>query len=51
MKILLDMNMSPQWVNALISRGIPATHWSSVGAFMLLIWKLQNLRKIMILLF
>jgi predicted nuclease of predicted toxin-antitoxin system len=33
MKILLDMNMSPQWVNALANRGISATHWSSVGAF------------------
>ena len=25
------MNMSPRWVNVLIGRGIPATHWSSVG--------------------
>jgi predicted nuclease of predicted toxin-antitoxin system len=33
MKILLDMNISPQWVNALTSRGIPATHWSNVGTF------------------
>ena len=32
MKILLDMNMSPQWANALISKGIPAVHWSSVGS-------------------
>jgi len=31
MKILLDMNMSPQWVDVLIGKGIPATHWSSVG--------------------
>jgi len=33
MKILLDMNMSPQWVKVLTGRGISATHWSSVGAF------------------
>ncbi len=31
MKILLDMNMSPQWVDVLIGKGISATHWSSVG--------------------
>jgi len=32
MKILLDMNMSPQWVNVLTDKGIPVTHWSSVGS-------------------
>jgi len=32
MKILLDMNMSPQWVTVLINKGISATHWSSVGS-------------------
>jgi len=31
MKILLDMNMSPQWVKVLTGKGISATHWSSVG--------------------
>ncbi|MDR1811758.1 MAG: DUF5615 family PIN-like protein [Candidatus Fibromonas sp.] len=32
MKILLDMNMSPQWANVLIGKGISATHWSNVGS-------------------
>ena len=31
MKILVDMNLSPSWVQALESQGISATHWSSVG--------------------
>ena len=31
MKILLDMNMSPQWVDVLTGKGISATHWSSIG--------------------
>jgi predicted nuclease of predicted toxin-antitoxin system len=30
-KILVDMNLSPSWVQALESQGIFATHWSSVG--------------------
>ena len=30
-KILVDMNLSPSWVQALESQGISATHWSSVG--------------------
>jgi len=31
MKILLDMNISPKWVNVLTGKGIPAIHWSSIG--------------------
>lgn len=31
MKILVDMNLSPSWVDALRERGHDATHWSSVG--------------------
>jgi predicted nuclease of predicted toxin-antitoxin system len=31
MKILLDMNLSPLWVNFLHSKGIEALHWSEVG--------------------
>jgi predicted nuclease of predicted toxin-antitoxin system len=32
MKILLDMNLSPRWAEALAAAGITAVHWSSVGA-------------------
>lgn len=32
MKILLDMNLSPSWVEFLSGFDIPARHWSSVGA-------------------
>jgi predicted nuclease of predicted toxin-antitoxin system len=31
MKILLDMNLSPQWVRFLEQEGFEATHWSTVG--------------------
>jgi predicted nuclease of predicted toxin-antitoxin system len=31
MKILIDMNMSPRWVEALVENGIDAVHWSSLG--------------------
>ena len=31
MKILVDMNLSPQWVQSLEGRGFSAIHWSSVG--------------------
>ena len=31
MKILIDMNLSPEWEEALHSAGWPATHWSRVG--------------------
>jgi predicted nuclease of predicted toxin-antitoxin system len=31
MKVLIDMNLSPSWVQALEDRGFPALHWSSVG--------------------
>lgn len=31
MKILVDMNLSPEWVTLLGQRGWEATHWSSVG--------------------
>jgi predicted nuclease of predicted toxin-antitoxin system len=32
MKILLDMNLSPQWVRFFSENAIEAVHWSSVGA-------------------
>ncbi len=31
MKILVDMNLSPEWVAALNAKGIEAIHWASVG--------------------
>ena len=30
-KILIDMNLSPQWVDVLGKNGIEAVHWSSIG--------------------
>lgn len=32
MKLLVDMNLSPQWVSMLANAGIAAEHWSSIGA-------------------
>ncbi len=31
MKLLLDMNIAPRWVDFLRTRGVEAVHWSSVG--------------------
>lgn len=31
MKLLIDMNLSPRWVETLAHAGIEATHWSSLG--------------------
>jgi predicted nuclease of predicted toxin-antitoxin system len=31
MKILIDMNLSPRWVDFLASAGFVAVHWSQVG--------------------
>jgi predicted nuclease of predicted toxin-antitoxin system len=32
MKILIDMNLSPCWVDFLVEAGFTAVHWSKVGA-------------------
>src|SRR6266508_1725015 len=32
MKVLVDMNLSPGWVNFLAEAGFEAVHWSDVGA-------------------
>jgi predicted nuclease of predicted toxin-antitoxin system len=32
MKVLVDMNLSPRWVEVLAEAGILATHWVVVGA-------------------
>lgn len=32
MKLLIDMNLSPLWVDFLGAAGIEAAHWASVGA-------------------
>ena len=31
MKLLVDMNLSPHWVDRLCAAGLPAVHWSGVG--------------------
>jgi predicted nuclease of predicted toxin-antitoxin system len=31
MKILVDMNLSPEWIPTLIAGGFEAAHWSSIG--------------------
>jgi predicted nuclease of predicted toxin-antitoxin system len=31
MKFIIDMNLSPRWVDVLNDAGIEAIHWSSVG--------------------
>jgi len=31
MKLVVDMNLSPGWVEALSTHGIEAVHWSAVG--------------------
>ena len=31
MKIVIDMNLSPQWVSVLKSAGHEPTHWSQIG--------------------
>jgi len=31
-KLLVDMNLSPRWVEALAGAGFEATHWSEIGA-------------------
>jgi predicted nuclease of predicted toxin-antitoxin system len=30
-KLLVDMNLSPHWVDRLNAAGLPAVHWLSVG--------------------
>jgi predicted nuclease of predicted toxin-antitoxin system len=32
MKILIDMNLPPRWVQVFVSAGWEAVHWSQVGA-------------------
>ena len=31
MKLLVDMNLTPEWVPFLLAAGVEAVHWSSVG--------------------
>ena len=31
MKLLIDMNLSPRWVNLLADAGFEAAHWSKLG--------------------
>lgn len=32
MKLLIDMNLSPEWVEVLAAEGVAAVHWSKIGA-------------------
>ena len=32
MKLVFDMNLTPNWVNWLGDRGFEAVHWESIGA-------------------
>lgn len=32
MRLLVDMNLSPRWCDALTAAGLAASHWSTVGA-------------------
>ena len=32
MRLLIDMNLSPRWVELLTGAGIEAAHWSNLGA-------------------
>ncbi len=32
MKVLVDMNLTPQWVDLLAAAGIQAVHWANTGA-------------------
>lgn len=32
MKLLVDMNLSPRWVDTLADAGIESAHWSTIGA-------------------
>jgi hypothetical protein len=47
MKLLLDMNLSPDWVTTLIQAGWETVHWSSIGDFRandseIMAWAKQN---------
>jgi predicted nuclease of predicted toxin-antitoxin system len=47
MKILIDMNLSPEWAKEFLFHGIEAVHWTNVGKFdapdsILLEWAREN---------
>lgn len=33
MKILIDMNLSPEWIEEFTTHGINEVHWASIGDF------------------
>jgi predicted nuclease of predicted toxin-antitoxin system len=33
MKLLIDMNLSPRWVDVLVNAGFEAAHWSTLGVY------------------
>lgn len=32
LKLLIDMNLAPRWADWLAAAGLPAVHWSAIGA-------------------
>lgn len=47
MKILIDMNLSPEWVQEFKLHSIEAVHWSAIGRFdakdaILMEWAIKN---------
>jgi hypothetical protein len=42
-KLLVDMNLSPQWVDRLNVAGLPAVHWSGIGRMDALIAALKQM--------
>lgn len=47
MKILIDMNLSPEWVKEFLFHGIDAIHWTTIGRFdapdiLLMEWARKN---------
>jgi predicted nuclease of predicted toxin-antitoxin system len=47
MKFVIDMNLSPSWVQAFIEQGWDAVHWSTIGAVSasdeeIMVWAKEN---------
>jgi predicted nuclease of predicted toxin-antitoxin system len=50
MKILINMNLSPEWVSVLKDAGHEAVHWSHIGEpsasdSKILSWNIWNIRE------
>jgi hypothetical protein len=42
MKVLVDMNLSPEWIPTLNAAGFEAIHWSSIGNPKPRTWRFLN---------